>query len=373
MRISDNKMTKEISIREAKSEDLREIWALCAQYFTDVIGSSFEEFTELWEHRWFGSPFKEKEIPLGWVLIDQNDKVKGFIGNISLMVRQGQSLVKAYAATTWVASPEARNNSLDLFRAFVRYDQNAYLLDTTANKVASLVCKRLGMSPVAVNGYQRRLIWIIDPLAFLGSKRALNFIMLKPVTFILGFILKAYLLTKRHWIVAEHNDYTFSPIDRFGPDYDRFWDGVKEVLGIVQEKSSAYMNWRHLSLPKLKGTSYAFACKDKTGTIVGILALKANGEREGGAGKLVITDVLYKPEHQAAFTFMLAEAFKFARQRQAEMLEFSGFNESLMDRLLVFHPFVRQHDHVTYWIKAPAELAAEKKYWVSGCDGDLNI
>jgi len=366
-------MTEDIIIREAKKEDLKQLWTLCSMYFTDVLNSSFDEFSELWHHRWFGSPFRVADDPLGWVLTDKQDVVKGFIGNISLSIRTGQSLIKAYAATTWVASPEVRTKSMDLFRAFVKYDKSAYLVDATANKVASLVCKRLGLKPVKVNNYQRRLVWIINPFSFMLSKKRFKSVLLKPFAYILGLWLKIYLLIKNHRIYSKGNSYSFSAINRFGPEFDEFWNSIKTQLGIVQERTSAFMNWRHGDLPQLKGQAYPFVCQDHTGKIMGYLVLKSNGIREGGEGKLIITDVLFSPENNDVFIFMVSKAFEFARQRRAETLEFSGFNESLMEQLLNFRPFIRQQGHLTYWFRAPEKIADTSKFWVSAIDGDLNL
>ena len=374
----ESKVINNLKVREARKDDLKSLWPLCSAYLPDVKNSSYEEFLELWEHRW-GSPFRDENDPLGWVIENEAGQVKGFLGNIPLMFRCGDDLIKSYAPTTWVVSPDARGMSLDLFRAFMKFGKDAYLLDTTANPIACRVCQRLGMEGIRVNGYRRKLIWIVDAVNYLKSKRGTiqkqvyKYILSGPGLYLPAFFLKIYLFFKGSRIKHDDAAFSFRPIDRFGADFEKFWDDIKLNLGVVQERDVSFMNWRHSKLPRLKGTAFPFECKDKKGNILGYIVLKSNGIGEGGEGRLIVTDVLFRKDRDDVFSFMIAKAYEFARRQRAISLEFFGFNERLTNKLLPFNPLVYRTQNLTYWSKIPEKIQQVSKFWVSCVDGDLNL
>ncbi|MFH1386122.1 MAG: hypothetical protein ABIH50_00435 [bacterium] len=363
-------MDKNIKLRAAKKEDLSDLWALSLIVFPEVKGSSFEEFADLWRYRW-ESPFRSEKDLLGWVLENEQQEVKGFISYIPLMLRAGEDLYPANSVSTWVVDPSASSNSLDLFRAFGKRDADVWLLDTTANKIASLMCKRLKMAPVAIVGYQRKFIWIVDTYAFLKSRSAKLFA--TPVGRIVAFLLSIILRLKGHMITAPAKDFSLHSVEKFGEEYDRFWDQIKKDMGITHERTKEFMNWRHFNLPKLKGKACSFVCKDKNGEILGYLMLKTCGRGEGGEKRMIITDLLFISGRIDVYQFLVRSAYQIAKEKSMAILEVFGYRAELMNELLDYKPIIRSFDHMTYWSKSPNNILPNKSVWVSGIDGDMNL
>ncbi|MFC1511036.1 hypothetical protein ACFL5U_01455 [Candidatus Margulisiibacteriota bacterium] len=367
-----------VILRNARTDDLTTLWPLCSKYFTSCENSSYEDFVKLWEYRW-NSPARAENDPLGWVLEDEQGRVKGFLANIPLMIRSGAELIKGYAASTWVAEPSVRKNSLDLFRRFRRFSQNTFLLDATASFVASRVCKRLGLTPIHTQKCQQRYLWVMDPVNYLKAIKSgrtniiTKIILTKPFLYLAVLFFSVYLYYKKSEVYSNQPSFKFLPVKEFDHEYDMFWDSIKLGLGIVHERKSGFMNWRHINLPYLNGGAFPFVCKDKENHALGYLVCKTAGANGNRAKQFIITEILFAEGRQDVFLFMVAEAYKFARKQAAASLEVFGFNEDLMEGLLQFKPLVAQQSYISYWFLAPPQLKGVKKFWLSAVDGDLNL
>jgi hypothetical protein len=190
------------------------------------------------------------------------------------------------------------------------------------------------------------------------------------------------------------------PIAHFGPEFDELWNRLKHNYAVTVERTSAFLNWRHLNPPRLLGRSYALACRDN-GKLLGYVALREPVTTV--PGHFIVTDLFYDSAEPKVLHNLMNAAFEFAASKSASVLELFGFHPSLYHEMLSQMPYVLRRSqleqlgrgaslkHVlmglaptsrnlssdTYWYRAPnAELdrvCSAGPWWPSGVDGDLNL
>jgi hypothetical protein len=78
----------------------------------------------------------------------------------------------------------------------------------------------------------------------------------------------------------------FTTVEKFGPEFDNFWNEVAPKFPGSIKKNSTYMNWRYISIPHKK---YIASYRRKYGKIISVLVLGTIG----AVGKIV--DILWDP------------------------------------------------------------------------------
>jgi len=93
-------------------------------------GYSENEWLDKFTYFWDNNPwFDEDKHCRGWVLVNYNQEIYGFIGNIPVVYFRDGKPEYAFCATTWVVSMQARSQSLKLYSKII--EQNAVILSTT--------------------------------------------------------------------------------------------------------------------------------------------------------------------------------------------------------------------------------------------------
>lgn len=97
---------------------------------------------------WDSNPwFDEKKHNRGWIIINTNQEIHGFLGSIPVVYLRKGKPEDAFCATTWVVSKQARGQSLKLYQKYV--EQSGCLLSTTTEpKVQNVITYLFGYEKI---------------------------------------------------------------------------------------------------------------------------------------------------------------------------------------------------------------------------------
>jgi hypothetical protein len=417
-------------LRVLELDDLPAIWRFCARHYDVYQGCSFEEFRDIWEHRWLHNPAASPGQPLGWVLEAPEAEVVGFGGLVPIRLKVGPRSETAMCGANWYIRPEYRRHSLAAFRHYAALGGSHLLLSTGLSAAAALVHARsgAGMRRMPVDGIDRSLWWIIDAERFLtwkvaqlGAASGLWRVIaaapgLRALSAAWPIALGIYTDPKRRilpWLARAKLAFDCPPLPvervaSFTEEFDAYWAEHRHRFDVTVERTSKFLNWRHFLLPKAAGESFVLACREH-GRLAGYVALQTPGYHGRLPGCFVVTDLFYPPEREDVLRNLMNAAFRFAVAGGGTVLKLSGFHPTVYDALASQRPHVIAPDTLrtlargrlgqgllagiglghksrpsakraadgSYWYKAPdAELAricGEGTWWPSGIDGTSNF
>lgn len=381
-RIEDraHQMNKNVNLREAQSEDIPGIWSVCSGLIDAFNYFTYEDFYEVCLYRWERNPFRSDEV-FGWVLED-GDKIVGFLGLIPMKFKIGSRVVPAVAATTWAVDPRYRAHSLLLYKAFLSLGKKSLLLSTTPSPESSKIIERFKMQKIPLPYFDKRFIWFVKawyPASWWIKKFKhksvfvrlfLNGLTLFPIAGLLR------LLSMKHRKVEFKCEPL--PVERvhvFTDEYDDFWHAQKQGYGITAVRTKEFLNWRHIEMPKILGENYVFACR-VDGKLRGYIALYRRVNPQKIAYHFKVTDIFYDVKETGVLWNLLNYTYEFVRKNKGNIYEMDGFSRVVMNEAMKQNPFVKTASTWSYWYKAPGgigDICSVEDWWPSGIDGDRNM
>jgi amino acid adenylation domain-containing protein len=408
--------------RIAELEDMRGIWEVCSRAFPAYQHASAEEFSDLCLHRWANNPARTSDDPFGWVLEAQSREIVGFHGLVPIRVWAGGRIHAAVSPTTWAADPGFGRAGLAMLARYMDWGKGRFLLNTTANAITSSMhdTSDFGMRRIPLDDFDKRLLWVrdfgtlmrwkvaqTDAPALLRRASELRLVHIAAgvgAPFALGMtggIGKAIRSSTRGMRIRfACVPLQIEPIERFGPEFDELWDRLKHRYVVTMERTSSFLNWRHVAIPRILGKAFALACRDK-GKLVGYVALREPAST--APGHFIVTDLFYDQDRPDVLHNLMNAAFDFAAARDASVFEVFGFHPSVNRELETQGPFVlrraqlerlgrsvsfanlltalrsrdRKRISATYWYRPPESelesVCSTGPWWPSAIDGDLNL
>jgi hypothetical protein len=354
-------------LRLVRPDDLPAIWRFCARSYDKYRGCSFEDFRDVWDHHWLRNPAMSPEYPLGWVVETPELEVVGFSGLVPMRLKIGSDSVTALCGADWFIRPEHRSLSLTAFRQYAALGTRHLMLSTGLSPAAASVHARtrMGMETIPVGGIDQRLWWIVDAKQFLawkvaqlGAASALwKALAAAPA---LGALSAAWPPVLGIWTDPERRvlpwlarskvafDCEPLPVERvtwFTGEFDEFWTDHRERYDVTVERTSKFLNWRHVLLPKTTGECFAFACRDQ-GRLMGYVALQRSGYQGRLPGCFIVTDLFYRTEREDVFRNLMNAAFRLVVERRGAILKMSGFHPAVYAALATQRPHVIDPDTV---------------------------
>ena len=417
-------------LRSVRPDDLPAIWRFCTRSYDKYRGCSFEDFRAVWDHHWVHNPATSPKHPLGWVVETPDSEVVGFSGLVPMRLKIGSGSETALCGADWFIRPEHRSLSLTAFRQYAALGARHLMLSTGLSPAAAGIHARtrMGMERIPVGGIDRRLWWIVDAKQFvawkvdqLGESSALwRALAAAPALQALSAAWPALLGVctdpKRRvlrWLARSKVAFDCEPlpVERvtwFTDEFDEFWGAHRDRYDVTVERTSKFLNWRHLLLPRATGESFALACRDQ-GRLMGYVTLQRSGYHGRLPGCFIVTDLFYPAEREDVFRNLMNAAFRLVIERRGAILKMSGFHPAVYAALATQRPHVIDPDALrrlargpfgrgafgrlglggkrrpgdrrpadgSYWYKAPtAELARvcrHGSWWPTGIDGTTHL
>lgn len=374
-----------IAMREAhwNDADLHGIWDLCRQSFPPYRTSSFQEFHDLWHHRWVANPARSEDHVFGWVLEDSQEGIIGYIGLVPVRLQVGAIEVVGSTPHSWAVKRAHATRGLSLYQQVVAWGDRQFLLETTAGTVVSSLNSRLkfGFCKVPVEGFDRRFLWLIRPevpvLSRLGrsSDRAWLARLAVGRCVVKAAARARYFPHRR--LKFRGPQLPVEPVTEFTDEYSEFWEQHKRQYGVTTVRDRAFLEWRHLAVPRVFRRTHVLACRER-GRLKGYITL-AEPLRDDGFSpdRWRVTDVFYDRTREDVLGSLMNQAFALAYSRGCAVFEASQIGQELARLLEEQRPLVLPAETWNYWYKSPtpllARLCERESWWPSGVDGDSNL
>jgi hypothetical protein len=370
-----------VNLRVATQDDLPGIWSVCSPLFDEYSHFTYKDFTEISLHKYFENPSLSANHLFGWVL-EASEGIVGFLGLVPQRFKIGNKLVTGASGTTWGVHPNYRAHSLTLYKAYMGWGDNNFLIDTTAGELASKLHSslKLGMKKIPFDDFDNRMLWITSVKQLTRWKAQKESKPLYRIASREPFLSVASIVTKRKFrnngqLRLEGGNLHTEAASEFGLEFDDLWSRINGQYEITNLRDSQFLRWRHSNLPKVLGESKVFACRDG-GELLGFISVWKNIYKNSFPDHYVVTDIFYDRRRQDVLENLLNAAFQYAKENKASVFEVYGFNPEIRKVLETQSPYRLRTPSWTYWYKGPTDLhnvCKELEWWPSGTDGDRNF
>lgn len=352
--------------------DLKQRWGLAA----DSI--------ENWERLWRQNPalaHAPRERPIGWVL-ESNDKIVGYIGNISLLCRYGERTLSTVTAHGLVVEPSYRGVSVSLNAAFFRQkDVDLYVCTTTIPAVGK-ISRALKSDPLPQSDYWTVLFWVLQPSAFANA--VAKKLGIKPALSSAGRVLGSLAISLDTWVRSRRPrkpsvelQLADISVAEIGREFEELWiERVKEKSQVLADRSVAAIRW-HYEIPGDRGNTRVLCCS-RNGRLLGYAMVRQEQPDENGLRKSIIADLLVRQDEPAVIEALLWAAYNQAERAGSHILEVMGFPENIRSVFERSKPYARRYPACPYYYKAAdpelhKALANGASWYACPFDGDATL
>lgn len=224
------------------------------------------ENVALWNWKYLESPFR------GEIRVFVTEQDRGMVASttrIPFDLRMGGRIVRAYFSVDSVVHPDFRRRGI----------------------MKELYLHTAGIMPVLYSKGTNQGMY--DLLLEIGYR------VVTPNTYLVNYLAPVQLFLKRYKFAASTSDPVmpatggigeFSRVERFGPEFDEFWNRVADAYSGIVVKDSTYMNWRYVDIPHRE---YRIFYKKREDTILSVIVLRAGGS------SCSIVDMIWDPAADA--------------------------------------------------------------------------
>ena len=226
---------------------------------------------------------------------------------------------------------------------YMSWGAGRFLLNTTANAITSAMHENsdFGMQRIPLEDFDKRLLWVIDFSALTrwkleqsevsgllrraATSQAVQGAVGAAAPFVFGMaggIRTAFRSSARGMgIRFACPKLRVDQVERFGPEFDALWERLKRGHAVTTERSSVFLNWRHIDVPRLLGRTYALACRDDDG-LLGYVALREPATT--APGHFIVTDLFYDQGRPDVLHNLMNAAFQLRWNAPPRFLRCSG-------------------------------------------------
>ena len=364
-------------LRTAQFSDFRSVAELKTRWGLSPDSS------ENWERLWLRNPalaHAQFERPIGWVL-EVNNRVVGYLGNISLLYRYRDQTLTAVSGSGLVVEPAYRALSVSLVAAFYRQKSVDLYLTTSAVEAVAKIAKAFKSDPLPQADYDTVLFWVLKTYPFaqaLMKKLKINSTF-SPVGGVLGsFLVGADRVLRRRSPRPISSALTVDEIDvkQVGDEFQTFWiEKLKERPRLLTDRSPAVLRW-HFDIPGDRGRTRILRCS-KEGEFLGYAVLRSDLDAYGLL-KSIIADLLVKCDDPAVVRALFVEAYDRAKSEGSYVLEVLGFPQDIRRVCLEWNPYERRYPSCPFYYKATdptlhKTLSDGMVWYASPFDGDTSL
>jgi hypothetical protein len=242
-------------------------------------------------------------------------RIVALLGAIPYVLKIGNRVERGNWLFDFISLPEFRSKGLWI--AYKMTYSRPLIVGAPNSDVAyrtwKMMGKRYSGTEVDIGTYRHLVKYLeIDHLA--PVRRLLG---LKPLVFLTNRMWK--LLSSALWsrgLGRRDRSVEIQLVERFGPEFDEFWERACRGYEIIPKRSSEYLNWRYLEHPD---NNYRSFIAERDGQICGYLVLHAVSLKNGEGGRIV--DILAERGDEEAFGRMVDFAVGFFKKMGAKEVQ----------------------------------------------------
>lgn len=264
---------------------------------------------------WECSPFfKEGSDQRGWVIIDDQGRIRGFFGSIPMLYYYKGQEKTFNVASSWYVDPSCRKNSLAIFRFFLK--QGREQLCTTPSPEVVFIFKKMGFQSFEAEWLNKNYFFPINSREFAHFLRpklfknriifAVSICIMPLLTLFIDFY---KLLYKFRWPRKKEGQYRVQKISVFGEEYSAFWEKIRSKFDLLAVRNERTLNWLCFGTPQLRSERKVLEIRKKQ-ELIGYVAIK-EVVRQVAANKYIryyeIFDAALWEDNQELFSEILYE------------------------------------------------------------------
>ena len=341
-----------------------------------------------WNRLWSNNPAYFEKWPLGWVL-EENNKIVGYIGNIPLRYHISGRLIKVACGHGYVVDPGARSHSLKILTSFFSQKHADLLILTTANESSAKIYKMCGAVPLPGNSFRETLTWINQCS---GSLRSVMFKKILFPRFSLSIVAMFIAPALSIWLYFRGHGHdkmtsnsfegqiTSISINGINGQFDQLWERRKMELPntLLSERSAEILRW-HFDRPEVREENSVIilqAMQNKE--LLGYLVLSRVDSKEINLKRFRITDLFVSMDNKNVIDALLKKAFHLAKVEKVHLIETIGFPVWVRKRFLSTRPLSRTHSAPLFWYytndkNLARELSHSEAWYPTPFDGDSSL
>ncbi len=326
-----------IKIREISEQDL----ARLADYL--VAQPRFSLTTkETWERRfdiWWGSnPAFSPGFPRGWIL-ENEDLIVGFIGNVPVKFLIRGEEKTAVAAVAWHVDPSVRGlSSIGMLKEFAQQDNaSLYLFNTDKEDLMKLLFK-LKFKKFVLPRFQTKYFYILKPSALVAVlirlnilKRVYNSASLWKMLKEIGSFLNAYLHQKPavRPNPAREKKFRTSLCTSCDESFSTIWEEFLNGCDVTLSRDTETLNWLYFSSIEPSERVVIQCRRSGDNSLAGYMVFDLQRPRASDAIVMKLMDLCIAKKDPEVLTSILDTAMETAKQRNAAALELWALDEEM--------------------------------------------
>jgi hypothetical protein len=242
-----------VKIRVVEDRDRSPLAFFLAEGFT---ATPPEKWELLFRAFWDENPALAPDLARGWVLVDGENTIRGFIGSVPFRYCVGGAPGMAAASAGWYVQPAFRGvDSLKLVKAFQSQPGIDLFLSTTPNELAVRLFTRMGFSRVPLP-YRQAEYWLVVDWQETVDTVARNLIPFMPtgiVRLMAKPIIPLALRLMRFSREADgksggsESDFAFTPCSACDPSFTELWERSRSRYSTTLWRDAATLNWLFFS------------------------------------------------------------------------------------------------------------------------------
>ena len=339
-----------------------------------------------WKMIWIDNPFYQENFPIGWVIESEN-KILGYIGNIPLIYHFNNKKIRAVAARGFVVDKKARNYSLKLVSYFFSQKNIDLFLITTSNESASNIYSKFGAQPLPLANYKSIFYWITNIKDVLKNilinklkipKTLSNIItfFLYPFCFIiLTFAEKYNYKNKKQW----NGEIKFLSINDISEEFNDFWIKTKTNSNmLLADRSLEVLKWHYKNTESIRDNIKVISAY-LNNKLVGYAFINIENLPNSNTFKRIrIIDLITIDDNISIVNTLIFKVIEFAKTQNVHSVMLVGLPEHLKNQVLNTKPLIRKLKYMPFWFmslkeKISSDLSHKENWYPVHYDGDSNL
>jgi hypothetical protein len=367
-----------VELREAKFSDYSVVTDLKRKW--GLIPDSLANWERLWRHN-PALQYAQAQPPMGWVL-EAQDKVVGYLGNIPLRYHYGDQVLIAVAGHGFVVEPAYRAMAMRLNSAFYRQISVDLYLTTTAIEAVGKIARAFKCAPLPQEDYDKVLFWVLQSRPF--AQAVMKKFEFGPITSYVGGAVASIAVAgdkilRSRW--PRRSDASLSlkrvNMNEIGDDFDQLWLAkLKEKPRLLANRDAATLRW-HFQTPDDPGETCVFCCHRER-KLVGYSVMRTDPKQGNALRRSTIADTLAIADNPEIVKLLWTAAYEHAKHVGSHVLEILGFPRSIRQACSGWHPYQRSYPACPFYYKASSPLLQSTLsngdvWYASPFDGDTSL
>ena len=349
--------------RHVELHDFRSL----AEFLQLSGGKKADYWLDRFQHWWVKNPAYSEELTRGWLLEDEN-KICGFIGSIPSFVQIDGVETVVFSATSWNVLPEYRTQSLELWFRLAAASSKTFLFDTTPSDDVLVILKNFMFREIPYGNMQQSLLPVLmRPLLWQKLKG-------RPLASFIVSLVSPIAQLACDWrfrLNTSASTLEARPIFEFDASVDDLWTRTSGRYFATNVRSREVLNWYCFGNESYKKD--VFACYDGE-QCVGYIICRERSRQD--LRILEYLDVWVDPAYPLVLEKLMSVSRSDAKKRSCAVIQIPHYSEELGARLSVLGLLKRLPGESRSYFKAPKKLmekAIESNSYFCRVQGDNGL